>query len=103
MAQAKLNPVFDGFSHSIGNLTFFTRNGKTYTRRRRMPSGVKTTVQEAVRSGFSQDWETFPVIVPTAWNTNAKIYLGYSKDRGMRVGSLGGYSGGIVRQRHRSC
>jgi hypothetical protein len=82
MAKTFLNPVFEGFSSSIGNLTFFQRNGKTFSRRKSQPTGEPSSSQMAVRSRFSRcvnDWQSLPAIIKKSWNKAAVASTGYNR------------------------
>jgi hypothetical protein len=81
MANVKLNPVFMGFSKSIGDITFFERNGKTFARRRSEPGGIPTTGQKDVRHGFKSaaaDWSGLPASIKSVWNKKAHPATGYN-------------------------
>lgn len=82
MGQPVFNPILDGFSRSIGNLTFYKHGGKTFTRRRSAPTGAPTSKQSAVRRSFLQaaaDWRTLPAIIRKSWNEAAQYGRGYNR------------------------
>jgi hypothetical protein len=82
MAKPFFNPVLEGFSRSIGNLTFYRRNGETFTRRKSEPSGVASSAQQAVRTRFTycaDNWRELPSIIKKAWNKAAYPGTGYNR------------------------
>lgn len=54
MAAIKLNPVLDGFSGKIGNLVFYKRNGKTFSRRKPDKTATRTNSQMEVLRAFAK-------------------------------------------------
>ena len=75
MAKAKLNPVVEEISQSIGDLTFYTRNGKTFIRRKPVPKNPRTEIQQANRNAFGAAvalWRELPAAARESWNNYAK-------------------------------
>jgi hypothetical protein len=75
MADAKINPVFEGFSRQIGDLVFVTSNGKTFVRRKGNPGNPKTLKQMGVRNSLSElvrDWSSLNGIMHEGWKQWAK-------------------------------
>lgn len=69
MAHVKMNPVFEGFSRSIGDLTFFNMDGKVFAKRKSSPHDPKTAAQTAVRFSFTEaakDWKQIPYVIKKA-------------------------------------
>ena len=82
MGEPKFNPILDGFNRSIGNLTFYSRDGKTFTRRRSGPTGDPTASQSVVRKSFllaAADWRTLPSIIKKSWREAAPYRRGYNR------------------------
>lgn len=80
MANVKLNPIFEEFSRSIGELTFFMKGGRVFAKRRSSPRDTKTAAQIAVRNSFteaSSDWKRLPYVVKKAWGKAAQNSSGY--------------------------
>jgi len=70
MADAKINPVFEGFSRKIGDLVFVHSNGKTFVRRKGNPGNPKTPKQMGVRNSLSElviDWSSLNGIMHEGW------------------------------------
>jgi hypothetical protein len=70
MADAKINPVFEGFSRQIGDLVFVHSNGKTFVRRKGNPGNPKTAKQLSVRKTLSElviDWSSLDGMMHMGW------------------------------------
>ncbi len=77
MADVKLNPVFESFAKQIGDLVFYTYNGKTHVRRKGNPGNPKTPGQVIVRNSL--------VELVTDWsNTNGVLHEGWKQWAGKR-------------------
>jgi len=75
MAKTTLNPVFESFSKKIGNLVFYTRDGKPYVRKNAAPTDRKSEKQIAVRNTFRcvvDIWKGAGGVVREAWKQDAK-------------------------------
>lgn len=53
MAKVKLPLLSGQVSGSIGDITFVSKNGKTYARRKNIPRNTNSVKQQAVRTNFS--------------------------------------------------
>jgi len=81
MAKPIMNPIFDGFSRSIGNLTFVQRDGTTFVRRKGDGPAHFSQAQNLVHRNFKQasaDWTSLPAIIRSAWNNAATHHRGYN-------------------------
>lgn len=70
MADVKLNPVFEAFGKKIGDLVFYTYNGKTHVRRKGNPGNPKTPGQMSVRNSLSElatDWASMNGMMHEGW------------------------------------
>lgn len=54
MAQVEMHPAFFGMRGAVGSVIFFTRNGKTFTRRRVSQRNPKTPAQMVIRNSMKQ-------------------------------------------------
>jgi hypothetical protein len=71
MADVKLNPVFESFSKQIGDLVFYTLNGKTHVRRKVIPKNPRTPEQVEVRNALSElanDWSSMNGLMHKGWS-----------------------------------
>jgi hypothetical protein len=75
MANVQLNPVFTGFSRKIDNLVFYTKNGKTFVRRKPIFTKPMTENQIGVRNAFktlADIWRGMNGIFRTAWEISSE-------------------------------
>jgi len=88
MGKPIFNPIIDGFTSSIGNITFYQRDGQTFTRKRSGPTGKPTAAQNEVRESFAQasaDWKVLPVIIKESWKKAALYRRGYNRFIGVNT------------------
>lgn len=75
MSQVTLNPVFEGFSRKLGNIVFYKKNGKTFSRRCPVQSGKISVKQSEVRNAFTGTvavWKNLSAMLKDSWNAYAK-------------------------------
>jgi len=53
-AEVKLNPVFEGFRHKIGDRVLYNRNGELFVRRKGSVKDAQTAGQIQIRDAFAQ-------------------------------------------------
>ena len=83
MAEIHLNPVIEGISSQVGELVFFTRQGKTFIRRKVIPANPNTLEQQKSRNAFrevARRWQELSDENKTAWKDLVRggRYSGYN-------------------------
>lgn len=71
MAQVEMNPAFFGMRGAVGSVVFFSRNGKTFTRRRVPQRNPKTPAQMIIRNSMKQavaEWRSMDREEKAIWN-----------------------------------
>jgi hypothetical protein len=75
MANFKLNAVFTGISKSIGELTFYSSNGKTVSRTKSAKPYRHTEKRKEQIQAFTataNDWRLLPAQIKSAWDVFAE-------------------------------
>ncbi|HON80484.1 MAG TPA: hypothetical protein PK544_18480 [Spirochaetota bacterium] len=75
MAQVDLNPAFLGMRGAVGSVVFFTRNGKTFTRKRVPQRNPKTPAQMIIRNSMKQavaEWRAMDREEKEIWNRRGR-------------------------------
>lgn len=75
MSEIKLNPVFDGFNKKLGNIVFYKKNGKLFSRKAPSPRKKESDSQVETRLSFllaTAVWRGIKGIAQTSWKLYGK-------------------------------